>query len=149
MVPAAKASRFAACYAATPDGRMTLQDDPQTSGFLKPPGFVSGGGGLVSTAADYLRFCRMLLNGGALDGVRLVSPEDAGADVDEPSARRQGAAGAVGLAVLGGDLRRRRLRPRLRRLDEPGARDDPGIGRRPLVGRAGEHVLLGRSARAS
>jgi CubicO group peptidase (beta-lactamase class C family) len=75
MVPAAKASRFAACYAATADGRMTLQDDPQTSGFLQPPGFVSGGGGLVSTAADYLRFCRMLLNGGALDGVRLVSPK--------------------------------------------------------------------------
>ena len=75
MVPAAKASRFAACYAATPDGRMALQDDPQTSFFLKPPSFVSGGGGLVSTAADYLRFCRMLLNGGALDGVRLVSPK--------------------------------------------------------------------------
>ena len=37
MVPAAKASRFAACYAATPDGRMRLQDDPQTSVFLKPP----------------------------------------------------------------------------------------------------------------
>jgi CubicO group peptidase (beta-lactamase class C family) len=75
MVPAAKASRFAACYAATPDGRMALQDDPETSFFLKPPSFVSGGGGLVSTAADYLRFCRMLLNGGALDGVRLVSPK--------------------------------------------------------------------------
>jgi CubicO group peptidase (beta-lactamase class C family) len=74
-VPAAKAARFAACYAATPDGRMTLQDDPQTSFFLNPPGFVSGGGGLVSSAADYLRFCRMLLNGGALDGVRLVSPK--------------------------------------------------------------------------
>jgi CubicO group peptidase (beta-lactamase class C family) len=75
MVPAAKASRFAACYAATADGRMKLQDDPQTSGFLKQPAFISGGGGLVSTAADYLRFCRMLLNGGALDGVRLVSPK--------------------------------------------------------------------------
>ncbi|HKQ15955.1 MAG TPA: serine hydrolase domain-containing protein [Steroidobacteraceae bacterium] len=75
MVPAAKASRFAACYAATPDGRMALQDDPQTSFFLKPPTFVSGGGGLVSTVADYLRFCRMLLNGGTLDGVRLVSPK--------------------------------------------------------------------------
>jgi CubicO group peptidase (beta-lactamase class C family) len=75
MVPAAKASRFAACYAATPDGRMTLQDDPQTSGFLQPPGFISGGGGLVSTVADYLRFCRMLLNGGALEGVRLISPK--------------------------------------------------------------------------
>jgi len=75
MVPAAKASRFAACYAATPKGGMVLQDDPETSFFLKPPTFVSGGGGLVSTAADYLRFCRMLLNGGALDGVRLVSPK--------------------------------------------------------------------------
>jgi CubicO group peptidase (beta-lactamase class C family) len=75
MVPAAKASRFAACYAATPKGGMALQDDPQTSFFLKPPTFVSGGGGLVSTAADYLRFCKMLLNGGVLDGVRLVSPK--------------------------------------------------------------------------
>ena len=73
MVPAAKASRFAACYAATPKGGMVLQDDPQTSFFLKPPTFVSGGGGLVSTAADYLRFCRMLLNGGELDGTRVVS----------------------------------------------------------------------------
>ncbi len=149
MVPAAKASRFAACYAATPDGRMTLQDDPQTSGFLKPAGFVSGGGGLVSTAADYLRFCRMVLNGGALDGVRLVSPEDAGADVDESPAGRQGAAGSVGLAVLGSDVWRRRLRPRLRCLFEPGASDDPGIARRRLLGRSGEHVLLGRSARTS
>jgi CubicO group peptidase (beta-lactamase class C family) len=42
---------------------------------LKPPVFISGGGGLVSTMADYLRFCRMLLNGGSLDGVRLVSPK--------------------------------------------------------------------------
>lgn len=75
MVPAAKASRLAACYAAKPDGGMALQDDPQTSGFLKPPAFVSGGGGLLSTAADYLRFCRMLLNGGMLDGVRLISPK--------------------------------------------------------------------------
>ncbi len=62
-------------HAATPDGRMKLQDDPQTSPYLRPPSFISGGGGLVSTAADYLRFCRMLLNGGALDGTRLLSPK--------------------------------------------------------------------------
>lgn len=74
-VPVAKASRFAACYVATPDGRMKLQDDPQTSSYLRAPTFVSGGGGLVATAADYLRFCRMLLNGGALEGVRLLSPK--------------------------------------------------------------------------
>ncbi len=35
----------------------------------------SGGGGAVSTAADYLRFCQMLLNGGELDGVRLLAPK--------------------------------------------------------------------------
>jgi CubicO group peptidase (beta-lactamase class C family) len=36
---------------------------------------LMGGGGLMSTAADYLRFCQMLLNGGELDGVRLLSPK--------------------------------------------------------------------------
>jgi CubicO group peptidase (beta-lactamase class C family) len=40
----------------------------------KPITMFSGGGGLVSTAADYLRFCQMLLNGGELDGVRILSP---------------------------------------------------------------------------
>jgi CubicO group peptidase (beta-lactamase class C family) len=40
----------------------------------KPTTLFSGGGGLVSTAADYLRFCQMLLNGGELDGVRVLSP---------------------------------------------------------------------------
>ena len=40
----------------------------------KPTRLFSGGGGLVSTASDYLRFCQMLLNGGELDGVRILSP---------------------------------------------------------------------------
>jgi CubicO group peptidase (beta-lactamase class C family) len=40
----------------------------------KPTTLFSGGGGLVSTAADYLRFCQMLLNGGELDGVRVLTP---------------------------------------------------------------------------
>jgi CubicO group peptidase (beta-lactamase class C family) len=40
----------------------------------KPTTLFSGGGGLVSTAADYLRFCQMLLNGGELDGVHILSP---------------------------------------------------------------------------
>jgi CubicO group peptidase (beta-lactamase class C family) len=73
-VPEAKASRLAACYSASPDDRMQLQDDPEKSAYLRPPTFVSGGGGLVSTASDYLRFCRMLLNGGELDGARILSP---------------------------------------------------------------------------
>ncbi len=40
-----------------------------------PPAFCGGGGGLVSTADDYLKFARMLLNGGEVDGVRLLKPE--------------------------------------------------------------------------
>ncbi|MET0498909.1 MAG: serine hydrolase domain-containing protein [Steroidobacteraceae bacterium] len=73
-VPPEKASRLAACYLAAGDG-MRLQSDPQKSAYLHSPTFFSGGGGLVSTAGDYLRFCRMLLNGGSLDGVRIVSPK--------------------------------------------------------------------------
>jgi CubicO group peptidase (beta-lactamase class C family) len=40
-----------------------------------PPKLFSGDGGLVSTAPDYLRFCQMLLNGGELDGVRVLTPQ--------------------------------------------------------------------------
>jgi CubicO group peptidase (beta-lactamase class C family) len=40
-----------------------------------PPSLVSGGGGLCSTAADYLTFCRALINGGELGGVRLLGPK--------------------------------------------------------------------------
>lgn len=68
-------SRFAACYAADGKGGMTLQDDPAKSSFLSPPTLVSGGGGLVSTTADYLTFCRALLNGGTLNGCRLIGPK--------------------------------------------------------------------------
>lgn len=81
-VPEDKLSRFCACYAVGTLGSKvvsaqgpTLQDDPRTSPYCEPPGFVSGGGGLVSTAADYLRFSRMLLQGGELDGVRLLGPK--------------------------------------------------------------------------
>jgi CubicO group peptidase (beta-lactamase class C family) len=65
--------RFAACYVPTASGAMKLQDDPAKSPYLEKPTLFSGGGGLVSTAADYLRFCRMLLAGGVFDGVRLLS----------------------------------------------------------------------------
>jgi CubicO group peptidase (beta-lactamase class C family) len=71
-VPANKVQRFAACYQAEPDGSIKLQDDPQKSNYLKNPVFKSGGGGLVSTTRDYLRFAQMLLNGGELDGQRIL-----------------------------------------------------------------------------
>jgi CubicO group peptidase (beta-lactamase class C family) len=74
FVPAGKAGRFAACYAAE-KGSIKLQDDPATSSFLSPPSFISGGGGLCSTTADYLTFSRALLNRGELGGVRLIGPK--------------------------------------------------------------------------
>ena len=74
FVPPEKQSRFAANYSPTKGG-MALYDDPERSSYLERPSLISGGGGLVSTAADYLRFCRMLLSGGALDGVRYLSPK--------------------------------------------------------------------------
>ncbi len=70
-VPAEKAHRFAANYAAAPGG-LRLIDDPQASSYLAPPSFLSGGGGLVSTASDYLQFCQALLNGGELNGQRII-----------------------------------------------------------------------------
>jgi CubicO group peptidase (beta-lactamase class C family) len=71
-VPETARERFASCYAATPTGGMVKNDDARASDYLAPPLFVSGGGGLVSTASDYLQFCRMLLNGGELNGQRLL-----------------------------------------------------------------------------
>jgi CubicO group peptidase (beta-lactamase class C family) len=74
LVPADKRDRFCACYALR-DGKLDLFDDPATSKFRSAPKLESGGGGLVGTAADYLRFCRMLLNKGELEGIRLLSPK--------------------------------------------------------------------------
>ncbi|RYG19465.1 MAG: class C beta-lactamase-related serine hydrolase, partial [Caulobacteraceae bacterium] len=67
--------RFAACYALNEQGQRVLQDDAVTSRYHKPAHFVSGGGGLVSTSADYVRFCQMLLNKGQYDGHRFVAPK--------------------------------------------------------------------------
>ena len=71
-VPADKLSRFAANYTSMPDGRLMLIDDPQKSIFGKQRQICSGGGGLVSTAGDYMRFCQMMLNKGEFGGKRLL-----------------------------------------------------------------------------
>lgn len=73
--PEDKIERLASCYVGNPDGSIGLQDDARASTYAAPPALESGGGGLVSTAADYMRFCRMLLNKGELDGVRILSPK--------------------------------------------------------------------------
>jgi CubicO group peptidase (beta-lactamase class C family) len=75
QVSTSNSARFASCYRFTPNDPMRLVDDPESSPYLRTPNFISGGGGLVSTMSDYLRFCRMLLNGGSLDGVRIISPK--------------------------------------------------------------------------
>jgi CubicO group peptidase (beta-lactamase class C family) len=75
FVPPEKWDRFAACYQRSEDGAVTLTDDPETSRYRAKPVFLSGGGGLVSTARDYLRFAQMLCNGGTLDGVRILGPK--------------------------------------------------------------------------
>jgi CubicO group peptidase (beta-lactamase class C family) len=72
-VPPEKRDRFTACY--VQKNRLELFDDAQNSTWFAPPKLESGGGGLVGTAADYLRFARMLLNKGELDGARLLEPE--------------------------------------------------------------------------
>jgi len=68
-----KAARFAECYLQSPEGKLA----PLTTGrnFRLPTTCASGGGGLVSTAADYMRFCEMLRCGGALGDVRLLGPK--------------------------------------------------------------------------
>jgi CubicO group peptidase (beta-lactamase class C family) len=73
-VPPAKRSRLTGYYAVT-GGRPALLDSPDTGSYTRPPPLLSGGGGLASTVPDYMRFAQMLLNGGELDGVRLLRPE--------------------------------------------------------------------------
>ena len=71
-VDADKAARLAQCYLMTPEGKLA---PAQLGGFREPPSAPSGGGGLVSTAHDYMRFCECLRRGGELDGVRLLGPK--------------------------------------------------------------------------
>ncbi|MGD9803719.1 MAG: serine hydrolase domain-containing protein [Hyphomicrobiaceae bacterium] len=71
-VPEDKHARLASNYAVDGKGGIQEIDDPTKSRYLRPRNVNSGGGGLVSTAADYARFCQFMLNKGELDGVRLL-----------------------------------------------------------------------------
>jgi CubicO group peptidase (beta-lactamase class C family) len=73
VVPPEKVCRLSTEYALKSDGRLEVVDHPTTSVYAQPRQFLSGGGGLVSTLADYLRFAQLLLNKGTLEGMRLVS----------------------------------------------------------------------------
>ncbi len=71
-VPPEKAGRFSSVYGPDEANGLKVVDPMNNPRYLKPPSCASGGGGLVSTAGDYLRFCQMLLNNGELEGVRLL-----------------------------------------------------------------------------
>ncbi|MFC4587453.1 serine hydrolase domain-containing protein [Sphaerisporangium corydalis] len=73
-VPDGKRDRFTSMYRPDASGGVELADAPGGQ-WSSPPAFPSGGGGLVSTADDWLAFGRMLLAGGAVDGRHLLSPE--------------------------------------------------------------------------
>ena len=72
-IPADKVDRFASCYTRNMEKGMDLTDDARSSEFAERT-FYSGGGGLLSTAGDYYRFCQMLLGGGTREGVRVIGP---------------------------------------------------------------------------
>jgi CubicO group peptidase (beta-lactamase class C family) len=72
VVPESGHDRFAANYYRSVDKELVVFDDPTTSRYLHPRPMQSGGGGLVSTTPDYLRFVEMLRRGGELDGARIL-----------------------------------------------------------------------------
>ena len=74
-VPKDKWSRIATLYDAGPDGKIVKATDDAQEGYKQKPIYLSGAGGLASTTMDYARFAQMLLNGGALEGARILSPK--------------------------------------------------------------------------
>jgi CubicO group peptidase (beta-lactamase class C family) len=74
-VPPAKAARLANLYVYAPKaGKLVPAEGFMVLDVSKPPTVASGGGGLVSTITDYARFAQMILNGGQLDGARILAP---------------------------------------------------------------------------
>ena len=67
--------RLATVYGASTNGKIAPLDNPMVNRQRRPHTLFSGGGGLVSTGSDYMRFCQMLLNGGAFGDQRLLAPK--------------------------------------------------------------------------
>ena len=72
QVPKNSVDRFGPTYGPAADGGLEVDEEVATSRFIRTPAMCSGGGGLVSTARDYSRFCQMILNRGKLDGHRIL-----------------------------------------------------------------------------
>ena len=144
-VPEGKRGRFASNYTRPEGGGLALVDAASESRFLEPAATLSGGGGLVSTAADYLRFTRMLRGRGTLGGTRVLgrkTVEHMTANQLPRRSRRHGPA-----AILRDPVHRRRVRARGIGNARSGQGPDRRLSRRVRVGRRGEHRVLGRSRR--
>ena len=75
FVPEEKLSRLTTAYKSGPDGEsLVVYDDRKNSDWASAPDFPAAASGLVSTADDYLAFCRMLLRGGLHEGEQILSP---------------------------------------------------------------------------
>jgi CubicO group peptidase (beta-lactamase class C family) len=74
FVPEANHGRVAKLYVPNPANGTAMKMDMMGAAAFQPPQAFLGGGGLQSTAADYQRFVQMLVRGGELDGVRILSP---------------------------------------------------------------------------
>jgi CubicO group peptidase (beta-lactamase class C family) len=112
-VPASKLARLVVLKTYDPATHSLIAPSgPLMFDYSKPPGAASGGAGLVSTASDYLRFAQMLLNGGQLDGVRILAPgtvkllaanllaDDIRAKADEPFSQHTGLGFGANVAVV-------------------------------------------------
>jgi CubicO group peptidase (beta-lactamase class C family) len=78
FIPPSQKARLSEVYVLNPQTNKLLELTPalfpQLQDFTKQPPMDSGGGGTVSTIDDYARFCQMILNGGELNGVRILAP---------------------------------------------------------------------------
>jgi CubicO group peptidase (beta-lactamase class C family) len=111
VVPQGKIERFGPLYSAPGENGLSVLDDVATSDWIRPDRVPYGGGGLVSSMPDYLRFMLMLANGGELDGVRILKLDTAtamttnqlGANMGGPyfGRQQQGYGFGVGVSVAG------------------------------------------------
>jgi len=75
QIPESKIERFTVGYRADEEGNLFVSESASDNRYTREVTFFNGGGGLVSTTPDYLRFCQMLLNNGKLEGERILKPE--------------------------------------------------------------------------
>jgi CubicO group peptidase (beta-lactamase class C family) len=138
-VPQQQAGRLAEPQADKATGKRPAIAGCDTKCVGEPPKLKLGGGGMVSTAADYLRFSQMLLNGGELDGVRLLSPRTVAymtADQLPPGVSYSPAAQIIGPPAPG---------PEQGQGFGIGFAVRTALGRNPFMGSPGEFQWVGAS----